>query len=171
LYVDETKVFDLPKLIPEGIKVNTLKFEPYPSRDRNDHWYFSNIRIAEGAPDLRNKLVTEGKFVTHGITFDVNSDKIKPESFGVIREIGYVLKENPDMKIRIIGHTDSDGKAETNLDLSKRRAESVKKILESDFAVSNSRIETDGKGAAEPMMSNTSAEGKANNRRVEFVKM
>jgi OmpA-OmpF porin, OOP family len=171
LYVDETKVFDLPRLIPEGIKINTLKFEPFPDRDRNNHWYFSNIRIAEGSPDLRNKLITEGKFVTHGITFDVNSDKLKPESFGVIREIGNVLKENPDMRIHIIGHTDSDGKAETNLDLSKRRAQAVKTMLENDFGITANRMEIDGKGASAPLGPNTTAEGKANNRRVEFVKL
>lgn len=68
---------------------------------------FSNFRYAEGTTDARSKLMTEGKLVTRGITFDVNSDKIKPESFGTIKEIAQVLKENAGVRVKIIGHTDS----------------------------------------------------------------
>ena len=62
-----------------------------------------------GAPDTRNKLLTDGKWVTHGILFDVNSDRVKPESNGALKEISNVLAESKDVKVQVVGHTDSDG--------------------------------------------------------------
>jgi len=170
LYIDETKVFDLPYFLPAGTKYNAISFfsNIYNEGDQN---FISNIRIAVGAPDMRNKLLTEGKLVTHGILFDVNLDKIKPESFGTMKEISQVLKDNANVKVKIIGHTDSDGDDKSNLDLSKRRAASVKNSLSKDFGIDASRIETDGKGESEPVSPNTTPEGKANNRRVEILKL
>ena len=127
--------------------------------------------ISAGAPDTRNKLITEGKFVTSGILFDVNSDKIKPESYGVMKDIANVLSENSAVRVKIIGHTDSDGSDADNLALSKKRAESVKTSLVKDFGIDVSRLETDGKGESQRVDKNTTAEGKANNRRVEFIKL
>lgn len=138
---------------------------------QEDKYFISNIKLAIGAPDTRNKLITEGKFVTTGILFDVNSDKIKPESYGVIKEIATVLKENPDVKIKIIGHTDSDGDDKLNLELSKKRSLSVKNALNKDFGIDSSRIETDGKGESEPAAPNDTPANKAQNRRVEFIKI
>ena len=109
--------------------------------------------------------------MTSGITFDVNSDKIKPESFGVLKEIAGALTDNPTVKVKIIGHTDSDGDAAKNLELSKKRAEAVKATLSSEFSIDASRMDTDGLGATKPVADNKTTEGKAQNRRVEFVKL
>ncbi len=133
--------------------------------------FLFNIRLAVGAPDTRSKLITEGKFVTTGITFEVNSANIKPESYGVLKDIAETLKENASVKVKIIGHTDSDGEDAANLTLSKKRAESVKDNLVSEFGIDKSRLETDGKGETLPAAPNATPEGKANNRRVEFIKM
>ncbi len=165
IYQNETKMFDLPKAFPvQSVKMDRIRFE-YGAA------LVSNIRIAVGAPDMRSKLITEGKLVTRGILFDVNSDKIKPESYGTLKEIAKVLSENADVKVRIIGHTDSDGSDESNLDLSKRRSASVKNSLSSEFGIDAARMETDGKGESEPSVDNNTPEGKANNRRVEFIKL
>lgn len=171
LYIDETKVLDIPLLLPEDAGCNAFSFMPgiYGEDERNI--YISNIRLAVGAPDMRSKLLTEGKLVTRGILFDVNSDKIKAESYGTLKEISKVLAENPDVKVKIIGHTDSDGSDVSNLDLSKRRAASVKSSLNKDFGIDLSRMETDGKGEGEPLSPNTTTKGMANNRRVEFIKL
>ena len=131
----------------------------------------SNLRLAVGAPDTRNKILTQNKWVTHGILFDVNSATIKPESYGTIKEMATVLKENPDLKVKIVGHTDADGKDDVNLDLSKRRAAAVKESLTKDFGIDGARMETDGKGEGEPIDKNDTPAGKANNRRVEFIKI
>jgi len=116
-------------------------------------------------------LITEGKLITRGITFDIGSDKIKGESYGILKEIAQVLQENPTIKVKIIGHTDSDGNATSNLELSKKRAIAISKVLSTDFKIDASRIQTDGKGATEPSEPNTTPQGKANNRRVEFIKL
>jgi len=120
---------------------------------------------------MRSKLITEGKLVTRGILFDVNSDKIKPESYGTLKEIAKVLTENSTVRVKIIGHTDSDGSEASNFDLSKKRAESVKNALSSEFGIDAVRMETDGKGETEPVSDNNTPVGKANNRRVEFLKL
>lgn len=170
VYVDDQKVFDLPRLIDAGVVLNAFRLYVNIS-DENKPLFFNNLKLAVGAPDTRNKLVSEGKFSTTGILFDVNSDKIKGESYGVLKEIATVLQENPDLKVKITGHTDSDGDTAKNLDLSKRRANAVKESLVNIFGINGGRISTDGKGAAEPVAPNTSTEGKAQNRRVEFTRM
>lgn len=167
IYIHGDKVFDLPKAIDPALQLNQIRLWPPEGSEP----LISNIRIAEAGADMRSKFLTEGKLVTHGILFDVNSDKIKPESYGTLKEISKVLTENADVKVKIVGHTDSDGTDAANLDLSKRRAASVKTALSKEFGIDEGRMETDGKGEAEPIDKNTSPEGKANNRRVEFIKL
>lgn len=169
IYMNQEKVWDLPKGYDS--KYGHVVFFLSSYDNNNDQLFISNLKLAVGAPDTRNKLLTAGKFSTTGILFDVNSDKVKPESHGVIKAIADVLNENPEIKIKVIGHTDSDGDATKNLELSKKRALSVKNYLVSVFGIQASRIETDGKGASTPVDTNATKEGKANNRRVEFVKM
>jgi outer membrane protein OmpA-like peptidoglycan-associated protein len=169
IYVNEEKIYDIPNFMPKDKSINTFIIEqPVGRNDKTD--FFSNLRIAAGAPDMRNKLLTEGKLVTHGILFDVNSDKIKPESYGTLKEIAAVLQENSDLKVKIVGHTDSDGSDAANLELSKKRSVSVKNTLVSEFGITETRMTTDGKGESEPLGDNNTQAGKANNRRVEFIK-
>jgi outer membrane protein OmpA-like peptidoglycan-associated protein len=167
VYINETKAFDIPKGMPEGYKYNILRFE----LGGETAPLISNFRVAAGLPDMRNKLLTEGKLVTYGIYFDTNSDKLKPESYGTLKGIAAVLTENPAVKVKIYGHTDSDGNDAANLDLSKRRAASVKIELTKTFAIDASRMETDGKGESQPVAPNDTPTNKALNRRVEFIKL
>jgi OOP family OmpA-OmpF porin len=171
VYIDEEKVWDIPRAFQPGIGYNGVVFAMTDVHKAEDRYYLSNIRLAVGAPDTRNKLLTEGKFVTHGILFDVNSDRIKPESYGALKDIAAVLTENADVKVRIVGHTDADGDDASNLALSKKRAASVRAALADTFGIAADRMETDGKGESQPAGPNTTAAGKANNRRVEFVKL
>ncbi len=176
VYANETKILDLPQAFNPSIKYNAFRlgseYMDYSnSAENKDEFMVTNLRYAVGQPDTRSKLITEGKFVTRGIMFDSGSDKIKPESFGTLKDIAQVLNENAGVKVKIIGHTDSDGNANSNLELSKKRAAAVKQTLASEFGVDASRLETDGKGASEPSEPNTTTEGKANNRRVEFIKL
>lgn len=165
LYLNETKLFDIPKAFSmPSVKMDRIRFEYGAAM-------ISNIRIAVGAPDMRNKLMTEGKLVTYGIYFDVNKDVVKPESYGTLKEIAAILNEVPDVKVKILGHTDSDGQDAANLDLSKRRAASVKAELAKNFGVNADRLETDGLGESQPVAPNDTPSNKALNRRVEFVKL
>lgn len=173
VYVNSTKMLDLPRAIEPGAIINSLIFGAYAPdyEKKGGAFYIGNIRLAVGAPDTRNKLITEGKFVTHGILFDVNSDKIKPESNGALQDIANVLKDNSTIRVKIVGHTDSDGDDKINLDLSKKRADAVKAALVASFGIDGARLDTDGKGKTRPIDVNTTSVGKANNRRVEFIKL
>lgn len=90
---------------------------------------------------------------------------------GVIRQIFQVLQQDSSIKLNIVGHTDSDGDENSNLTLSKNRAESVKKALVSVYGVDANRLSTDGKGESEPVGDNNTSDGKSQNRRVEFIKI
>lgn len=169
IYHKTAKVLDMPTNIYDGTKFSRLCFRLV--RGASSGSYISNIRITDASPDMRSKLITEGKLVTYGIYFDVNKDVVKPESYGTLKEIAAVLQENPTVKIRIVGHTDSDGDDKSNLDLSKRRAASVKDALVKNFSVDAARIETDGKGEGESIAPNDSGVNKALNRRVEMLKL
>jgi outer membrane protein OmpA-like peptidoglycan-associated protein len=171
VYLDDKKVWDIPKAIEAGVIMNSIYFRNSGGDKEADAFYLGNIRVAVGAPDTRNKLITEGKFSTSGILFDVNSDKIKPESYGVVKDIANVLSENAEVKVKIIGHTDSDGDGTKNMELSKKRAAAVKNMLSKDFNIDGNRMETDGKGATQPTTKNDTPENKAQNRRVEFIKI
>lgn len=176
VYVNEDKILDLPQAFDPKQKYNSFKFGAeymnYSNgREQDDEFMVANVRYAVAGEDTRSKLITEGRFVTNEILFDVNSDQIKPESNKIITEIGNLLVENPTVKIKIIGHTDSDGDASANLTLSKKRAEAVKMRLVYGFGISESRLSTDGKGETAPLINNSTSEAKAQNRRVEFIKL
>jgi OmpA-OmpF porin, OOP family len=170
IYCNQEKLWDIPKALASEAKLNAIIFS-VTYADANIQHYISNLRLAVGAPDTRNKFLTENKWVTHGILFDVNSANIKPSSYGSLKEIANLLKEYPDLKVKIIGHTDADGTDAANLDLSKRRAEAVKLALAKEFAIDETRMQADGKGESEPISKNDTPAGKANNRRVEFIKL
>ena len=164
-YANENKVLDVPRAIPTGSKPNIFRFE---TRDEAIP-LIGNYRVAAGIPDMRNKLLKDGKIISYGIHFDVNSDKLKPESYSTLKVIADILKEDPSLKLQVVGHTDSDGDNASNLDLSKRRGASVKNELVSKFGVDAARLYTDGKGGSEPIAENNSSVNKAKNRRVEFI--
>ncbi len=173
IWINEEKAFDIPKGVPLAYKMNQLLFQVgytnYPEEQYGI--YVSNIKVATGKADTRHKLIDEGKFSTTAILFDVNEATIRPESAGVIKEIATVLSEHKDIKVKIIGHTDNDGTDASNLTLSQKRAAAVKEALVNDHGINASSIETGGKGESIPVADNKTKEGKAANRRVEFIKL
>ena len=130
----------------------------------------TNVRFAEG-PAPAADLLAGGKLVTHGIRFATGSDVVQPESAPILRQVAAWMTANPNAKLSVTGHTDNVGAAPANLDLSKRRAASVAKVLGADFSIAADRLTPDGKGDTVPMAPNTSSEGRAMNRRVEFAKL
>jgi outer membrane protein OmpA-like peptidoglycan-associated protein len=133
-------------------------------------YYYRNFRIAKGAVPLYDRLTTDGKIITYGITFDVGKSTIKPESMSEINRIATLMKENPDLKFSVEGHTDNTGSAATNQTLSDARSKAVlDKLVE--LGIDSSRLSSAGKGQNSPIADNSTDEGRAKNRRVEFVKM
>lgn len=170
LWVNQRKYIDVPQLVPEN-KLKFLKFGANVLKNDKDRVFIRNIKIAEGGVDLRRKLISEGRISTNGILFDSGSSNIQPQSYGIIRQISQVLMQDGSINLNIIGHTDADGNDDTNLKLSKSRADAVKQALVNVYKISEDRLQTEGKGESEPVGDNNSSAGKAQNRRVEFVKM
>ena len=161
-YVDQYRVLVIPK----------AGFEPVAlMMGFAENSKMKNMKLAEGGGmNMLGKILTDGKIVTHAIKFDVNKSVIKAESMGFLNELAKWMKEKGDVKLEIIGHTDSDGDDKVNMKLSESRAEAVKNQLVS-MGVSAVRFSTKGMGETQAIDNNTSVEGKANNRRVEFVKI
>lgn len=119
--------------------------------------------------EIAKELEKDGRAVIYGINFDFNSDKLRDESKIVLEKIVAVLKDNPNWKMTIEGHTDNIGGDGFNKTLSEKRAESVKKYL-SDAGIDISRLTSSGLGLSKPVASNETEYGRAQNRRVELVK-
>jgi outer membrane protein OmpA-like peptidoglycan-associated protein len=116
------------------------------------------------------ELVKEGMTITlRGVYFDYDKATIKPESHPALADAAKILQENPGIKVEIQGHTDSDGSEAYNQQLSQRRAQSVVTYLVQNFAIDPARLTAKGYGELQPVASNSTPEGKALNRRVEFV--
>lgn len=175
LYMNGTKIIDLPRAITPNMRNNFFLNNNYIVPASELGMLVSNIRIASTEADARSLLVKQlleqGHAETSDILFDVNKDIIHQESYPIINQFGDALQKDPLLHIKIVGHTDSDGAADANLVLSKKRAEAVKEYLMGHYQVSGDRMQTDGKGATVPVASNATPGGKAKNRRVEFIKL
>ena len=165
LYVNGQRVFDVNQvtLPPIATVVTRMETGTKPVG-------FQFVRFAESTPDFSHAILSTGRYVTHGILFDTGSDRLKPESAAVIKSIAAGLQANESLKLKIEGHTDSTGDAALNLDLSRRRAEALRQVLVAEFQIDAARLTTDGLGATKPLEPNDTPQGRAQNRRVEFVK-
>jgi outer membrane protein OmpA-like peptidoglycan-associated protein len=163
-YVNADRVMDLNQ-VKAGFQTASLRLDGSPLPVS-----LGPFRIAESAPDVSKSLFSSGRYVSHGILFDVDSDAIRSESRPVLQQIAEALTGQPSVKLRIEGHTDSTGDAARNLDLSRRRAASVKNALVKQFGIAADRLTTDGFGDTKPVATNDTPQGRAENRRVEFVK-
>jgi OOP family OmpA-OmpF porin len=163
VYVDQYRVVNVNNL--DG-KAQAIYFDV----DGYETSFVKNVRIAAGGINVYKKVTTDGKIVTHGILFDVDKATIKPLSMGAINSIYKLLKKHASLKFEIGGYTDNTGDAKHNLELSKQRADAVKTQLVS-MGIDPSRLSAKGFGDTKPLDSNSTPEGRANNRRVEFVKI
>ena len=165
-YLDDTRLINIPRLDnnPTGLTIYSYHAsDDYPI-------YIKNVRIAEGGVKYYDRVMEDGKIIANGIRFDVGKATLKPESMGIINEVVDLMKEHPELRFSVEGHTDSDGDDAFNMKLSNERAESVKATM-INLGIASDRLESKGFGESMPIMDNSSPEGKANNRRVEFVKL
>ncbi|GGD40128.1 hypothetical protein GCM10011514_00270 [Emticicia aquatilis] len=166
IYCDQYRVLVVPEV---AFKATTIAVLGDASDGMN--MMFKNFKLAAGGDmNLIGKAFTDGKYISHGINFDVNKSSIKPASMGEINAIAKILKDNPALKFEVGGHTDSDGDDASNMKLSEARANAVKNQLVA-LGIDANRLATKGYGETKPIAPNTTFEGKAENRRVEFVKM
>jgi outer membrane protein OmpA-like peptidoglycan-associated protein len=148
----------------EGSQLQVIKitYPPAPASQK------SNQPAAPSA--IEQQLKEKKKVDIYGIYFDFASDRLKPESTPVLEEIAGVLKDNPEWKLTVSGHTDNVGGDAYNLDLSKRRAAAVKQALVTQYHIAPERLSTDGFGASRPVDTNDTLAGRARNRRVELTR-
>jgi outer membrane protein OmpA-like peptidoglycan-associated protein len=164
-YLDDTRLVNIPNIEfnPTGVMLSAGnvagKGKPF----------IKNVRIAKGAVPLYDKFLVNGKFVTTGIRFDVNKATIKSESMGTINYVVKMMTDHPELKFSVEGHTDSDGENVANQKLSEARSKSVMNVMV-NLGISADRLTSKGLGESKPMTGNDTPEGKAQNRRVEFVK-
>jgi outer membrane protein OmpA-like peptidoglycan-associated protein len=169
VYVAGERVLSDPDGVVRPITRLGIEFQG-PYREEGDHQMITNVRIAEGGKPAKQMLAGEGRIVTHGILFDTGSDVIKPESGPTLRSILALLNEDPGLRFAIEGHTDDQGGPKVNGPLSERRAAAVKAWLVKQ-GIDAGRLTSRGLGQSKPIDTNDTAEGRANNRRVEFAKV
>jgi len=176
LYVDGVKMIDMPTAFNSAFR-KSFFFCPSThgaKESKLNYFYISNLVIAEAGKDKRSMvlkdLLEKGSVSTSAIQFATNSDQLTSASSDVIQQFVEAMKEEPTLKLKIIGHTDADGDEAKNLILSKKRAAAVKtKMIV--LGITANRLLTDGKGEKEPIADNSTVNGKLQNRRVEFVKL
>ena len=174
VYINGVRVVNIPNANkPQWFTINTEFWE-----DHID--YITNIRLANGGVELYEQKATDmsavekaiaetGKFVTNNILFETGKATLKPESMEEIQKVADYMKKDASARFEVQGHTDNQGSDAINDPLSQQRAEAVVKALES-MGVDPFNLRAVGKGSHEPVASNSTDEGRAQNRRVEFIK-
>ena len=169
LYTNERRMYNIPDLAFRRDSV--IRVFVNGTEEANVAVFVTGIRVAESETDvLYDALAAKGRWATQGIQFATGKADLQPESRPVLKEIAATLKQHGDLKILIEGHTDNVGSAASNLALSDARAAAVKAALVADFGIEGARITTKGFGDTKPAGPNTTATGRAQNRRVEIVK-
>ena len=167
-YADNKRLANIPN--GNFRRDNALVLDLQGRDDENNAVYVTSIRIAESDKDIYDDLSSKGRWSTQGILFDVGAAEVKGESTPTLKEIAETLKQHPDLKVEIQGHTDNVGSAAANAKLSEDRANEVKATLVKDYGVPEAQMTAKGYGSTKPIAPNTTVEGRANNRRVELVK-
>ncbi|MCR5573825.1 MAG: OmpA family protein [Bacteroidaceae bacterium] len=177
IYVNGNRFINLPNVAAPA------RFE-FIIQDENPYRGVANVVLAAGAVELYERQTTNlsaeaaavekaieetGKFVTNNILFETGKATLKPESMEEIMKVAEYMKNNPTARFEVQGHTDNQGSDKINDPLSQERAEAVVKALEGQ-GVDPFNLRPVGKGSHEPVADNSTEEGRAKNRRVEFIK-
>jgi flagellar motor protein MotB len=125
--------------------------------------------ITVNAASLANDITRTGHASVYGIYFDTGKADVKPESDATLKEIAKLLQQNAKLKLHVVGHTDNVGTLASNMDLSRKRADAVAKVLTTKYNIAASRLSAQGVGPLAPVGSNKTEDGRAKNRRVELV--
>ena len=160
--------------------INGFRIINVPAMEAPGYFYFnsasqyaysgiSNVRLAQGAVPLYDRLASDGKIVTYAITFETGKADLKPESMVEIVRFAKLMQENPNLEFEVQGHCDATGSDKVNDPLSQKRAEAIVAALVEE-GIASARLTPVGKGSHEPIASNSTEEGRAKNRRVEFIK-
>ena len=177
IYINGKRVINIPNSqAADRVKIHQAEWGGFHGNKN----YMSNFRFAKGGNELYERNATDmsavekaiaetGKFVTNNILFETGKATLKPESMAEIQKVADFMKKNPSVRFEVQGHTDNQGSDAINDPLSQQRAEAVVKALE-QLGCDPFNMRAVGKGSHEPVASNSTDEGRAKNRRVEFIK-
>jgi OOP family OmpA-OmpF porin len=160
---------------PEGKVYVSLWITKYANAQQPRYAYVSVLEQQAmafkmvDAEEMASEISQYGRIALYGIYFDSAKSEIKPESQPTIFQIAQLLKQQADLRLVIVGHTDNQGSLDYNMDLSKRRATAVRDALVKGHGINAARLSAWGAGYLAPVASNRSEEGRAQNRRVELV--
>lgn len=168
--IEQRKLLDMPTMVnPDKEILQVVKIQaPCPPRAAAEAKPEAVVDAVSAS--LEKTIADTGRVDIEAIYFTVNSATLRPESDAALAAIAAVMKRQPTWRMSVEGHTDSQSGEAFNLDLSKRRAGAVKDALAARFGVAAARLTTTGHGEAKPVADNTTLEGRARNRRVEFVR-
>jgi outer membrane protein OmpA-like peptidoglycan-associated protein len=166
VYMNGTRVANAPNAALG--RSRTVRFRV--SADEDSPFLLGNLRIAAGGKDLYAALEASGRVTAEGVLFDTNSDRLRPESAPVLKEIAAMLAAHPELRLSVEGHTDDVGAPAANLALSEKRAAAVVRHLTTTLGVDAARLSSAGFGATRPVAANGSESDRQRNRRVELVK-
>lgn len=165
-YLNGIRFGNIPNFAEGGTQV---RFGVHSMQHENAVCQIRNVRIAKGAVPLYNRLATDGKIITYAITFETGKADLKPESMAEIARIAKLMTGDANLNFEVQGHCDATGSDAVNDPLSQKRAEAIVAALVQQGIAAN-RLTAVGKGSHVPLADNSTDEGRAKNRRVEFVK-
>ena len=167
IYINGERIFNIPNVdLSNRIQINTEGWGGFNDSKMNA---ITNFKMCKGAVPLYDRLATDGKIITYAITFEHGKADLKPESMVEILRIAKLMNEQPGVKFEVQGHCDATGSDKVNDPLSQKRAEAIVAALV-EQGIASSRLTAVGKGSHSPLADNSTDEGRAKNRRVEFVK-
>jgi outer membrane protein OmpA-like peptidoglycan-associated protein len=177
IYINNKRVINIPNCKSAvRMKIHQAEWGGFHGNKN----YMTNFRYAKGAMELYEQKVTDmsavekaiaetGKFVTNNILFETGKATLKPESMEEIQKVADYMKKNPSARFEVQGHTDNQGSDAVNDPLSQQRAQAVVDALEK-LGCDPFNMRAVGKGSHEPVADNATEDGRAKNRRVEFIK-
>ena len=165
---------------PDGSTVHAAIYVVDPVDTKNGGVYLELVESRKmetgkvsadlSAETMAKSIASEGKVAIYGVYFDTGKFEVKPQSTPALDEMAKLLKSQPQLKVYIVGHTDSQGSLASNTELSQRRAEMVAKALEANYKIDAKRLLPKGVASLVPVASNDGEPGREKNRRVELVK-